>query len=331
MTSEASQTTAPTASGGVRCTPTSDALVTGPAYPAPGGARRLLRVHPGMQIAVGSALGLLAVAGAYAVGVRRLARRGHRWPRSRSTWFALGILALAVATQPPLASHDTSSFPAHVTQHLLLAMGAPPLLALGAPMTLALQAARPATKAVLRRWLATRWARLASHSALTWPLFALSLWALYETPLFELSVRSPFVHEAVHLHFLVSGAAFLWPIVGADPMPHRPSPAARMALVALAIPLHAFVGLSLLARREPLYGQDLAGTHLGAGILWVAGELVATLVLGAVVVQWIRDDARVAAHEDRLLAAVAQPPGPSGVRCRRSQASSVRSRGSGAA
>lgn len=245
------------------------------------------------------AAALVLAAAAYAVGVRRLARRGRRWASSRSAWFAAGLGALIVATQTRLAVIDTESFPAHVAQHLLLGMVAPPLLALGAPVTLALQAGKPGTRAVLRRALRTPFARVLSHPALTWPLFALSLWVLYATPLFELSIRSGAVHDAVHLHFLASGALFFWPIVGADPVPHRPSPPARLALVGLAIPLHAFVGLALLARSEPLYGQDLAGTHAGAGLLWIAGDVLSTLVLGAVVVDWIREDGRVAAREDR--------------------------------
>ncbi len=254
-----------------------------------------------MPLDPGSLAALGAAAVAYALGVRRLARRGRRWPASRWRCFAAGLAAVAVALQPPLAALDTESFAAHVTQHLLLAMVAPPLLAMGAPVTLTLQAAGSGTRALLRRGLATGAARALAHPALTWPVFALSLWVLYETPLFELSIRSPLVHEAVHLHFLASGLLFFWPVVGIDPVPHRPSPPARLALVGLAIPLHAFVGLSLLARREPLYGQDLAGTHLGAGVLWAAGDLVATLVLAVVVVQWMAEDRQAARREDRAM------------------------------
>lgn len=256
-----------------------------------------------MALDPSTAVALAVAVAAYAAGVRRLARRGHRWPRGRSIWFAAGVVALVVATQSRLAAIDTESFPAHVAQHLLLGMIAPPLLAMGAPVTLALQAGKPGTKLLLRRALRTRAARLVTHPAVTWPLFALSLWALYETSLFEWSIRNDLVHDAVHLHFLAAGAAFFWPVVGADPVPHRPSPPARLALVGFAIPLHAFVGLSLLGRREPLYGQDLAGTHAGAAVLWIAGDIVTTLVLAAVIGAWIRDDARLAAREDRAVAA----------------------------
>lgn len=255
-----------------------------------------------MHLDPAPALLLVLGAAAYARGVRRLARRGRRWAPSRSLAFALGLVALVVATQTTLAARDTTSFPSHVAQHLILAMVAPALLALGAPVTLALQTAGPGVRRALRRVLRSRAARVLGHPALTWPVWALSLWVLYATPLFDLSIRDARVHDLVHVHFLVSGAAFLWPVVAADPVPHRPSPPARLALVGLAIPLHAFLGLSLLVRSEPLAGQTLAGTHLGGGIMWAAGDLVATGVLALVVRDWVREDGRQARREDRRTA-----------------------------
>ena len=70
------------------------------------------------------AVPLLVVTAAYAAGVRRLTRRGDRWPARRVLATAIGLLALAVALLPPVATHDDDPH-VHVVQHLLLAMLAP--------------------------------------------------------------------------------------------------------------------------------------------------------------------------------------------------------------
>ena len=69
----------------------------------------------------------------------RLASRGRRWPGRRTLAFMAGLVAIDLALQSPVATFTGSYFEAHVTQHLLLMVVAPPLLALGAPSTLLLQ------------------------------------------------------------------------------------------------------------------------------------------------------------------------------------------------
>ena len=41
--------------------------------------------------------------------------------------------------------------------------------------------------------------------------------------------------------------------------------------------------------------------HLGGGLLWASGDLVALLVLGALFVQWAKASEREAVREDRRL------------------------------
>src|SRR5580765_3184418 len=87
-------------------------------------------------------IGILAAGALYGLGVQNLAGRDRHWPWYRATCFALGLLVIAIATQTRLAAEDTRLFSAHMVQHLLLSLIAPPLLCLGAPITLFLQASR---------------------------------------------------------------------------------------------------------------------------------------------------------------------------------------------
>ena len=55
-----------------------------------------------------------------------LAARGRRWRRKRTLSFLAGLVALDLALQSPVATFTMEFFQAHVIQHLLLMVVAPP-------------------------------------------------------------------------------------------------------------------------------------------------------------------------------------------------------------
>ncbi|MDQ1401658.1 MAG: hypothetical protein QOK20_3590, partial [Acidimicrobiaceae bacterium] len=157
----------------------------------------------------------------YLSATRRLADRGRRWPRRRSVPYLAGLLVLVVATQSGLATSDTTSFTAHVFQHLLLGMVAPVLLALGAPVTLALQTSNRSLRTRLIKMLHSPPVRVLTHPVTAWAAFGVSMFALYFTGLYADTLRSTPLHDVTHLAFALSGCLFFWPVVGLDPIPHR--------------------------------------------------------------------------------------------------------------
>src|SRR5271168_5010846 len=96
---------------------------------------------------------LISVAALYLRADWRLAGRGRRWSGQRTTSFMAGLIAVDLALQSPVATFTQDYFQAHVMQHLLLMVIAPPLLAMGAPMTLWLQTADRKTKVKLLAFL----------------------------------------------------------------------------------------------------------------------------------------------------------------------------------
>jgi len=218
---------------------------------------------------------------------------------------------MLAATQGPLAASDSTRFAAHSGQHLLIGMVGPLLLALSAPLTLALQAGSATTRTGLRRILRSQPVRLSANPLIGITLFGGSLFALYFTPLFALSLRNGFVHAAVHLHFFAAGAIFLWPVVAADPVAARPSHPLRLLAVFLTLPLHTILGLALTGGDRLLaggwYGRvlgpeaALSDQHLGGGVLWVAGEVMGLACAGLVLGQWMTADEREAVRNDRRL------------------------------
>jgi putative copper resistance protein D len=254
---------------------------------------------------------VLAAALLYRAGTRRLGARGRSWPASRSVLFGLGLVAVLAATNGPLAAAELTRLSAHMGQHLLLGMVAPLLLALSAPLTLALQTAGDATRSRLRRTLHGPVAGVLANPLLGFALFGASLFALYFTPLLALSLRNGLVHLAVHLHFFVSGAIFLWPVVAADPVAARPSHPVRLLAVFLTLPMHAILGLAILSSDRLLadgwYGRvlspaaALSDQHVAGGVLWAAGEVVGLACAGLVLAQWMAADEREATRSDRRL------------------------------
>jgi cytochrome c oxidase assembly factor CtaG len=256
--------------------------------------------------------------GLYLLGVRTLHRRGDHWPVGRTVAFVgVGMGAFYFATASGLASYDLTLLSVHMVQHMILSMLVPMALALGAPVTLMLRT----LPAAPRRWLLvalhSRVAKVLSFPPLTFTLYVVSPWALYFSGWYPATLHSTYLHEVMHLHLVVVGALFFWPILGVDPVPGRVSYPFRMVLVVLTLPFHAFLGVTIMGQEELIGGSwypDLHrgpmaswlpdpadDQHLAGGILWGSGDLVALALFGVLFTQWVRSSMKEAAREDRRL------------------------------
>lgn len=253
------------------------------------------------QLPAGPVVVACASACGYAWGVRRLAGRGRHWPTSRSVAFGAGLLTVILALCSGLAHYDTTVFALHVAQHLLLSMVAPPLLALGAPVTLALQASHRRTQVTILKILHSWPVAALTFPVLTWLLFAGSLIGLYATGLYQASLDHPWLHDLVHIHFLVVGLLFFWPVVGIDPTRWQLPHGGRLLYVLLALPFHAIVGLTLVTASTPLWAaHTVSDQQTGGGVMMLFGDLLTLMVFGIVFVQWMRADERAAARFDAV-------------------------------
>lgn len=271
-----------------------------------------------LPLALGVGAGAL-----YLGGVRRLRARGRHWSSGRTTSFLAGIGLLLLATQSFVGRYDDALFSLHVVQHVLLGIAGPFFLALGAPVTLALQASRRGAQVNLLKMVNSRPARALTHPVVAFALFTATLFLLYFSPIYELSLRNGVVHGWVHVHFVVVGSLFFWVTIGLDPVARRVPFGARLLLVVLTVPFHAFLGLILISGPHPLaesyYASiarpvavsPLADQHTGAGVMWVVGDLVG-LTAGYVVAQqwWSHEERRAARLDRRLAGGVAPEPGP---------------------
>lgn len=275
-------------------------------------------------------VGIVLVGGLYLYGVHRLRRRGDHWSRWRSFAFCgVGLGSAVIATQSALGGYDTVLLSVHMVQHMILSMLTPLACALGAPVTLAL---RTLGKTAPRRWLLavlhSRIAKVLCFPLVGFTVFVLSPWALYFSGWYEATLRSAVLHDLLHLHFVLVGALFFWPLLGLDPVPGRVIYPFRLMLTFLTLPFHAFLGITVMGASR-LIAEDWYTSfgrawppspaddqYLAGGLLWASGDLVGLAFFGVLFVQWVRESQREARREDRRLDRLeeqarraARPPG----------------------
>jgi cytochrome c oxidase assembly factor CtaG len=256
---------------------------------------------------------LLVAAALYGYGVYRLRLRGDHWPPGRTVAFGLGGLgSIAAVTVTGIEAYDDTLLSVHMVQHMVLSMVGPIFLALGAPVTLALRTLPPDPRKVLLAVLHSRVVKVLTFPLVAFALFIANPFILYFTNVYRLTLEHEWLHELVHVHFVVTGCLFFWPLLGLDPLPNRWPYPARALLMVLSVPFHTVLGLTIMQSRTLVGGDWYPNLHLtwsnpwndqviAGGILWAGGEIVSVTMLGILVLQWIKQSEREAKRIDRAL------------------------------
>lgn len=221
----------------------------------------------------------------------------------RKEWWVLGTLALAVALVGPLASAAHEHFWAHMVQHLLMTLVAPPLILLSAPVSRLLRASPGPNRRRLAALMRSRFFRAVTHPLFTWVTFALVMWITHFSPIYQLATENELVHLAEHSAYLLAAWLFWAPVIGLDPSRHKLAWPVRLAYLSLALPLQSFLGLALYSSETPLYEAypSLDDQRLGALIMWIGGDLVFVVAVAVAIGGWMRADTREAERIDRQL------------------------------
>ncbi len=262
--------------------------------------------------------GAIVAAVLYLVGVRRLHRRGDRWPPGRTAAWVIGCLMIVLATSSGLGRYAVAQFSIHMIAHMTLGMIAPILLALGGPVTLALRvlpaAGRtdvPGLREGIVSAMHSRFVRFITHPLLVFLLFVASFFVLYFTSIFEIMITSHVGHVLMSLHFLAVGYLYYWVIIGVDPAPRQVPYLVKLAMLLGALPFHAFFGLALMNTHSAMAADYFSGLgllwvpdlvadeRLGGSIAWGATEVPMIIVMIALLAQWARSDEREARRSDR--------------------------------
>ncbi len=243
------------------------------------------------------AVALALFAAWYAWSVRRLHLRGRTWPAWRTGCFAAAWVLLAVAAFSGLTAFGTENFSAYGSLYIAVGLVAPALIAFSAPVTLALLGRSDQRAA---RWLEGRPARLLAGPVATWTVFCVSVFVVFFAGVVRPTVGGGAAAQAWYLWLVVVGWFFYWPVVDVDPAPRRISYLARILYLLLIFPVFAIMGMGLESQTTRIAPNVSSGSlHLGAAVIWVAGETVALVGVIWVFTQWLRADEKRAEAQER--------------------------------
>jgi len=158
----------------------------------------------------------IVVAWAYYYAVVELRPRvsdAGRVRRGQVVLFALGVLSLYMAGGTPL--HDLGEeylLSAHMAQHLLFTLAAPPLLIAGTPAWL--------WGWLLRRPVVWPAARFLTQPVVAFAIFNALLILTHLPPVVDLALNVGAFHFSVHVMLVVSAMLMWWPIL--SPLPDLP-------------------------------------------------------------------------------------------------------------
>jgi putative membrane protein len=218
---------------------------------------------------------------------------------SCTLWYVAGVLTILLALVSPLdLLGDDYLFSAHMVQHLLLVLVAPPLLLLG----ISRSTARRLLAKPRMAWLEDKLTR----PPVAWLLGMGTLWAWHLPVLYNATLASEQVHIAEHLSFLVTGTIFWWPVLAPRPdLRLQPGPsiiylcAAAFANTVLGIiltfvpaglypaylhPEDELGALSVIRQKWGL--TPAADQQLGGLFMWVGGGVIFLVAVLAMLRRW---------------------------------------------
>jgi cytochrome c oxidase assembly factor CtaG len=224
---------------------------------------------------------VIATVAVYCVAVVSYKRKypNREFSFFRIAAFVSGCALLAASLLPWADTRADTSFAAHMLQHIVMLLIAPPLILLGAPLLLAVAVPRNDVARKIAGFGNTAFGHALFAPVTAWLLYVFVLWGAHFSPLYELALEHPAVHVLEHLLF-VGSALLFWNAVVQIGYAPRPVPyAARMFYLFLAIPQGAFLGFALNATRTVLYphyeavlgSAALPDQHSGADMMWLAG------------------------------------------------------------
>ncbi|GAB2907771.1 cytochrome c oxidase assembly protein [Rhodococcus aerolatus] len=269
------------------------------------------------QPAVTVPAALLAVA--YLVAVRKTGAVDRRAVVS----FLAGCGVLALVGASVLGVYQDTLFWVRALQNVLLLLVVPLLLALGRPVTVVLAAAPPVVAARLRAAGRSAWARRLTFPAVVTVLLVGPLPVLYLTAAYPATLDSPVADAAARVLLVGCGFVYFWTRLQVDPVPR---PGSHLGSFAISLVEQVVDGvLGLVVWLGPLiaaahyagvargWGPDLRTDQvIGAGVLWIGGDVAGLPFLGVLFLRWVHDDERAARRADRELDEAVPAPAAAG-------------------
>jgi cytochrome c oxidase assembly factor CtaG len=161
---------------------------------------------------------LLVFGSVYIRGWARLRTAGGEAKLAHLGFYGLALAAIGCALLSPVDELASYLLIAHMVQHELLMMAAPPLILLSNPVPILTwglgRSSRFRAGTLLARTSFMRRARdFLGWMPVAWGLYVANLWAWHHPVLYEAALRNPWIHDLEHLLFFLAALVFWWPII----------------------------------------------------------------------------------------------------------------------
>lgn len=282
----------------------------------------VLRVFTAWRPQPGVLAAAVVLGGGYAAAVARTRRAGRPWPRVRIACWAAGIATILLVGCSFLGVYDNTLFWVRAVQNIVLLMVVPLLLALGAPILLARDLLPAHLRAPLGRILRGRVARFVTFPLVITVLLVVPIMVLYLSPLYELTLRSAVASATSGFVLTMVGFVYFWTRFRLDPTPRTDPYGVTIWITVVEMIGDAALGVVLWL--GPLVAAGFYGAltrdwgptlrtdqSLGAGVLWVGGDVAGLPFIGIVLSRMTKEDETRAAEIDVELDAAAAVEDPS--------------------
>jgi cytochrome c oxidase assembly factor CtaG len=252
---------------------------------------------------------VIAITIVYLLGDRRTTTplRSGAARRRQSACFFGGLAVIAIALASPLDTLSQQLFWAHMTQHVLLLVVAPPLIVLARPWIRLWRGLGLAPRRALARGLAlsgrTSWLRATSRMlgtpAVSFIAFSAVLLVWHVPALFDATLRSEPLHILEHTLFFTTALMFWKQVIDSPPLHARLGSVQRAAYLVGAMVVSWVLAIAIALAPHPLYSfyaheatrpggiSALTDQQLAAGIMWVPGSITFVIVIFVYVHRWL--------------------------------------------
>jgi cytochrome c oxidase assembly factor CtaG len=231
----------------------------------------------------GGALVVIATASVVYLRCYQLVKGTGVVSRGQAACFIVGIVAWALATFSAVGVYAPVLFWVRALQVLLLLFLAPFLLALGRPLA-TLSAASASARRLVEATLGTTAIRVGCSPLATSVAMLATPWLLYLTPWYVASMTGPLA-AATRLLLVLVGFGYFYARLQADPVPRRFSPLLSIGISVVESLADGILGIVLwlgpliaVAYYESLHRNwgpsPRIDQSIGAGILWIAGDVL---------------------------------------------------------
>lgn len=252
----------------------------------------------------------------YIRGLRRWPQRSRPHPWWRTGSYISGLLLLVLAYESPVDRLAEHHFSMHMAQHMVLVMVAVPLVLLGAPTTPLLRGLPKSIKRGVVVPIAASRSMRHAYRFLTQPLivfvlYSVSIGVWHIVPSwYDAAVGNQLIHDIQHVTFLGGAFLFWWTVIDPAPLHARMGYLLRIVYVIAAGTYQGVLGAFITLADTPLFStyvdvrpvfgiSPLADQELGGLIMWMGGQLVHLLVLGALFAVWAVDSERRQQEQER--------------------------------